>query len=75
MSILRKDEVNRNNTLQLEKKFTIIEKISGCRCQFFMLGGRTGLVESKRVFLATELEVLEDMLEYGKQKLKASKRL
>ena len=61
MSILRKDEDLRNKTIELEKKFTIIETISYCRCQFYILGGRTGLVESKRIFLAETVETLEDM--------------
>ena len=61
MSILRKDEDLRRKTVELENKFKLVERICYHRCSFYILGGRTGIQESRRIFLGETMETLQEM--------------
>ena len=70
MAILRKDEILRTKTIELETKFKIIEKICYHRCQFFISGGRKGIQESKNVFLTESIESLKFLEKQWEEKVK-----
>ena len=74
MSILRKDIELRDKTIELSSKFNLIEKISYCRCQFYILGGRKEIVQSRRIFLAETVESLQEMYQHWVDKVATFKK-
>ena len=61
MAILRKDAELKENTTVLEAKFKIVERICGYRCQYFILGGRAGLVDTKRIYVSQPIDALKSL--------------
>ena len=45
----------------LEAKFKIVERICGYRCQYFILGGRAGLVDTKRIYVSQPIDALKSL--------------